>query len=66
MANLKRIFPTLLVAGALFIVPGCASEQAEYTTNRVTNDTGSTVGSVLDATGHVVMYPFHLVGDLFS
>ena len=66
MANLKRIFPALLVASALFIVPGCASEQAEYTTNRVTNDTGSTVGSVLDATGHVVMYPFHLVGDLFS
>ena len=66
MANLKRILPALLVAGALFIVPGCASEQAEYTTNRVTNDTGSTVGSVLDATGHVVMYPFHLVGDLFS
>jgi hypothetical protein len=66
MANIKRIFPALLVAGALFIVPGCASEQAEYTTNRVTNDTGSTVGSVLDATGHVVMYPFNLVGDLFS
>ena len=66
MANLKRIIPALLVASALFIVPGCASEQAEYTTNRVTNDTGSTVGSVLDATGHVVMYPFHLVGDLFS
>jgi hypothetical protein len=66
MANLKRIFPALLVSGALFIVPGCASEQAEYTTNRVTNDTGSTVGSVFDATGHVVMYPFHLVGDLFS
>ena len=66
MSNIKRIFPILLVAGALFIVPGCASEQAENTTNRVTNDTGSAVGSVLDATGHVIMYPFHLVGDLFS
>jgi hypothetical protein len=66
MANIKRIFPILLVAGALFIVPGCASEQAEHTTTEVTNDTGSAVGSVLDATGHVIMYPFHLVGDLFS
>jgi hypothetical protein len=56
----------LLVASALFIVPGCASQQAEYTTDQVTNTTGNTVGSVLDATGHVIMYPFHLVGDLFS
>ena len=56
----------LLVAGALFIVPGCASQQAEYTTDRVTDSTSNTVGSVLDATGHVIMYPFHLVGDLFS
>ena len=56
----------LVVAGALFIVPGCASQQAEYTTDRVTDSTSNTVGSVLDATGHVIMYPFHLVGDLFS
>jgi hypothetical protein len=66
MPKRKRIFPILLIAGTLFIFTGCASEQAEYTTDRVTNTTGSTVGSVLDATGHVIMYPFHLVGDLFS
>ena len=66
MSKHKRIFPILLIAGTLFIFTGCASEQAEYTTDRVTNTTGSTVGSVLDATGHVIMYPFHLVGDLFS
>jgi hypothetical protein len=66
MPNIKRIFPMLLVAGALFIFPGCASQQAEYTTDRVTDSTSNTVGSVLDATGHVIMYPFHLVGDLFS
>jgi hypothetical protein len=66
MSKSKRIFPILLVAGMLFIFTGCASEQAEYTTDRVTNTTGNTVGSVLDATGHVIMYPFHLVGDLFS
>jgi len=66
MSNIKRIFPILLVAGTLFVVSGCASQQAEYTTDRVTNSTSNTVGSVLDATGHVIMYPFHLVGDLFS
>jgi hypothetical protein len=66
MSKLKQILPMLLVAGALFVVPGCASQQAEYTTDQVTNTTGNTVGSVLDATGHVIMYPFHLIGDLFS
>jgi len=66
MSKVKRILPILLTAGALFMFPGCASEQAEHTTNEVTNTTSSTVGSVLDATGHVIMYPFHLVGDLFS
>ena len=66
MSKIKRNLPILLVVGALFVFTGCASEQAEYTTNRVTNTTSNTVGSVLDATGHVIMYPFHLVGDLFS
>jgi hypothetical protein len=66
MPKKKQILPILLVVGALFAFSGCASEQAEYTTDRVTNTTSSTVGSVLDATGHVIMYPFHLVGDLFS
>jgi CHASE3 domain sensor protein len=66
MSKIKRILPILLTAGALFVLAGCASEQAEYTTNRVTNSTSNTVDSVLDATGHVIMYPFHLVGDLFS
>jgi hypothetical protein len=66
MSKLKQILPMLFVAGALFVVPGCASQQAEYTTDQVTNSTGNTVGSVLDATGSVIMYPFHLIGDLFS
>lgn len=66
MLKLKQILPMLFVAGALFVVPGCASQQAEYTTDQVTNSTGNTVGSVLDATGSVIMYPFHLIGDLFS
>ncbi len=66
MSKMKRIIPILLVVGALFVVPGCASQQAEYTTNQVTNSTSDTVGSVLDGVGSVIMYPFHLVGDLFS
>jgi hypothetical protein len=66
MSKKKQILPVLVVAGTLFALSGCASQQAEYTTDRVTNSTSNTVGSVLDATGHVIMYPFHLVGDLFS
>lgn len=66
MSKIKQALPILMVVAALFVVPGCASQQAEYTTDRVTNSTSDTVGSVLDATGHVIMYPFHLVGDLFS
>jgi hypothetical protein len=66
MSKIKRILPILLTAGALFVLPGCASQQAEHTTNEVTNSTSNTVGSVLGAVGSVIMYPFHLVGDLFS
>jgi hypothetical protein len=66
MPKMRRMFPILLVAGALFVLPGCASQQAEHTTNEVTNSTSNTVGSVLDGVGSVIMYPFHLVGDLFS
>jgi hypothetical protein len=64
MSKIKRIAPMLLVVGALFVVPGCA-EHAEQTTHEVTNDTSNTVGSVLGGVGSVVMYPFHVVGDLF-
>jgi phage-related protein len=63
---MKRILPVLLFAGAVFFALGCASEQAEHTTNRVTNSTSNTVGSVLDGVDSVIMYPFHVVGDLFS
>jgi uncharacterized lipoprotein YajG len=66
MSKKKQILPVLVIAGTLLVLSGCASQQAEYTTDRVTNSTSNTVGSVLDATGHVIMYPFHLVGDLFS
>jgi hypothetical protein len=65
MKNAKKILP-LIVLSAMLTLPACSSYQAEATTNDVTADTGSTVGSVLGAVGSVVMYPFHLVGDLFS
>jgi hypothetical protein len=63
MSKIRRIVPIFLLTGALFVIPGCA-EHAEQTTHEVTNDTGNTVGSVLDGVGSVVMYPFHVVGDI--
>lgn len=63
MSKIKRIVPIFLLTGALFVIPGCA-EHVDESANEVTNDTGSTVGSVLDGVGSVVMYPFHVVGDI--
>lgn len=64
--TIKRTLPILLLAGAITIVPGCASQQAAHTAGEVTADTGSAVGSVLDGVRAVIMWPFHVVGDLFS
>jgi hypothetical protein len=63
MSKIKRIVPIVLFAGALFVIPGCA-EHVDESAHEVTNDTGSTVGSVLDGVGSVVMYPFHVVSDI--
>ncbi len=63
MSKVRRIVPIMLVVGALFVIPGCA-EHVEQSTHEVTNDTGNTVGSVLDGVGSVIMYPFHVVGDI--
>ena len=62
----NKILALVLVVGALFLASACASQEAAYKTNEVTNQTGSTVDSVLDAAGSVIMYPIHLVGDLFT
>jgi acetamidase/formamidase len=62
----NKILPIMFVAGVLLAAPGCSTRQAEYKTNEVTTQTGGTVDSVLDAAGSVIMYPVHLVGDLFS
>jgi len=63
MSKIKGIVPIFLLAGALFVIPGCA-EHVERSTNEVTNDTGHTVGSVLDSAGDVIMYPFHVFADI--
>ncbi len=64
MNKLKRALPIIILSSTIAI--GCASQQAARTTGEVTNDTGSAVGSVLGAVGAVIMWPFHVVGDLFS
>jgi len=63
MSKIKRIVPIFLLTGALFVIPGCA-EHVDESAHEVTNDTGSTVGSVLDSAGDVIMYPFHVVADI--
>jgi hypothetical protein len=62
MNKLNRALPIIILTSALAM--GCA--EAAHTTGEVTNDTGSAVGSVLDGVGAVVMWPFHVIGDLFS
>ncbi len=54
-----------ILAGAIVAAPGCASQQAAHTTGEVTADTGNAVGSVLHAVGTVIMWPFHVIEDLF-
>ena len=66
MNAIKRALPIVVFASAIFIVTGCASQEAEHKTYEVEGQTGSAVGSVLDAAGAVIMYPVHLVGDLFT
>ena len=64
MNKLKRALPIIILSTTIII--GCASQQAAHTTGEVTEDTGNAVGSVLGAVGAVIMWPFHVIGDLFS
>lgn len=69
MSTTRRVrgaIAAALLAGAIVAMPGCASQQAAHTTGEITADTGSAVGSVLHAAGAVIMWPFHVIGDLFS
>ncbi|HXN85033.1 MAG TPA: hypothetical protein VN867_03130 [Candidatus Binataceae bacterium] len=63
MKTFKNAVSILLLSGMLAL-GSCAD--AAHTTGEVTNDTGSAVGSVLDGVGAVIMWPFHVVGDIFS
>lgn len=65
MSKIKRMIPIFVFASTLAVF-GCSSQQAAHTTGEVTNDTGSAVGSVLGAVGAVIMWPFHVIGDMFS
>ena len=66
MSKTKQILPVLVMCSLFLVAGGCASEQAEHTTGNVTEATAGTVSSVLGAVGSIIMYPFHLVGALFS
>ena len=63
MTSLKRALP-ILIFSSMLALGSCAD--AAHTSGEVTNDTGSAVGSVLDGVGAAIMWPFHVVGDLFS
>lgn len=66
MRKLYSAVPILLILGALTLVPACASQQAENTTNAVTNTTADTTSSLFSGIESVILYPFRLIGDLFS
>jgi hypothetical protein len=66
MRKLSSALPILLILGALTLAPACASQQAENTTNAVTNTTADTTSSLFSGIESVILYPFRLIGDLFS
>ncbi|MHB8384611.1 MAG: hypothetical protein ACYDC3_20005 [Candidatus Binataceae bacterium] len=66
MRKISSALPMLLILGAITLVPACASQQAENTTNAVTNTTADATSSLFDGIEAVVLYPFRLLGDLFS
>ncbi len=68
MSTMRRVtgaIAAVMLTAAIAAAPGCASQQAAHTTGEVTADTGSAVGSVLHAVGAVIMWPFHVIEDLF-
>lgn len=66
MKKISAALPLLLLLGTLTLIPACASQQAENTTNAVTNTTADTTSSLFSGIESVILYPFRLVGDLFS
>jgi hypothetical protein len=66
MRKLAGAVPVLLMVGAITMVPACASQQAEHTTNEITDTTADTTSCVFSGLESIILYPFRLVGDLFS
>ncbi len=62
--GLVRLIARLLLLASLTLACGCA--QAASTTNNITDTTASTTSSVLGGVESVILYPFRLIGDLFS
>lgn len=66
MKKISGALPVLLMLGAITMVPACASQQAENTTNAVTDTTADTTSSLFSGLESVILFPFRLIGDLFS
>lgn len=66
MKKISGALPILLILGALTLVPSCASQQAENTTNAVTDTTADTTSSLFSGIESVILFPFRLIGDLFA
>ena len=60
----RRMIPVLFAAWATAFAYGCAT--AAHKTNEVTEQTAETTGSVFSGLESVILYPFHLIGDLFQ
>ncbi|MGH7779926.1 MAG: hypothetical protein ACREQR_08875 [Candidatus Binataceae bacterium] len=67
MRKISVALPILVMLGAMtLLLPACASQQAENTTNAVTNTTADTASSLFSGIESVILFPFRLLGDLFS
>jgi hypothetical protein len=66
MKKFSGALPILLMLGAITMVPACASQQAENTTNAVTDTTANTTSSLFSGIESVILFPFRLLGDLFA
>ncbi|MGC1342594.1 MAG: hypothetical protein WA854_09725 [Candidatus Binataceae bacterium] len=66
MRRLAGALPVVLILATLTLIPACASQQAENTTNAVTDTTADTTSSLFSGIESVILFPFRLLGDLFS
>jgi hypothetical protein len=66
MRKRARFVPVVLTLAAITLVPACASQQAEDTTNKITDTTAQATSSVFSGLESIILYPFRLIGDLFS